>query len=368
MSLCQLKSQTVPPIGRSQELEIGNWNIEWFGKTATGFGPANDSMQQRLIKNVLQASDIDIWVLCEVSDTGAFGRLMRLLPEYSSVLASYFPEQKTAILYKNNLFKGINPQLLGTNSKDSFSTGRFPLKLTLVSLSTSAFDSLDVIALHLKANTGNDSLKNLAYQSRKRSAEWLKAYTYTQRDPRKYIIAGDWNDDLDVSIYNQLPSSLLALKNESNGGYFITQRLSAYHIATTASYPDAIDHQFVSGRLFDYYTKDSAFVWRIDQYISNYASTCSDHFPVISRYNQRNSNIKKSHLFKGIIYPNPAEKTVRIETKLKIQTVNLIDLSGKKTTLISEGESYDISQFDKGVYLLEIISDEGIYREKLSLL
>lgn len=368
ISLSQLCSQTIPAIGRSNELEIGNWNIEWFGKTTSGFGPGNDSLQQRLVKNILNASDVDVWILCEVADTGAFGRLMRLLPQYSASLADYFAEQKTAILYKKSDFKGIQAQLLGTKNKDSFSTGRYPLKLTLVSLKPSPFDSLDIIALHLKANTGNDSLKTLAYNSRQRSAEWLKDYTYTQNQNRKFIIGGDWNDDLDVSIFNQLPSSLNALKQNSGNGYFITQRLSALRIPTTAFYPDAIDHQFVSDKLYGYYSKDSVFVWRPDQYISDYANTCSDHFPVISRYNQRNNSLHKTEIFKAIVYPNPAEKSIKIESKQTIETVNLIDLSGKIIELHLTEDFYDISEIKKGLYYLEIVSKEGVYREKLSIL
>ena len=367
-SLVQILAQAPPAIGRSNELEIGNWNIEWFGKTTPGFGPGNDSLQQRLVKNILKASDVDVWILCEVSDTGAFGKLMRQLPQYSASLAEYFPEQKTAIIFKNTDFKGIFPQLLGTQNKDSFSTGRFPMKLTLVSLKTSPFDTLDVIALHLKANTGNDSLKNLAYNSRQRSAEWLKDYTYTQNPTRKFIIAGDWNDDLDVSIFNQLPSSLNPLKLNGGNGYFITGRLSALRIPTTASYPDAIDHQFVSNRLYDYYAKDSAFVWRIDQYISNYANTCSDHFPVVSRYNQRYNNIATVKTFKGKIYPNPSEKYISIETPEDIQTVNLIDLSGKSIPLDFADKLLDIRGIKTGIYYLEIVSRDSVYREIISVL
>lgn len=368
ISLSQLCSQTVPAIGRSNELEIGNWNIEWFGKTTPGFGPGNDSLQQRLVKNILNASDVDIWILCEVADTGAFDRLMRQIPQYSASLANYFAEQKTAILYKNAEFKGIQAQLLGTKNKDSFSTGRYPLKLTLVSLKASPFDSLDIIAVHLKANTGNDSLKNLAYKSRQRSAEWFKDFTYTQNQNRKFIIGGDWNDDLDVSIFNQLPSSLNALKLNSGNGYFITQRLSALRIPTTAFYPDAIDHQFVSDKLYGYYSKDSVFVWRPDQYISDYANTCSDHFPVISRYNQRNNSLSKTETTTVLIYPNPAEKTIKIDSKNAIETVNLIDLSGKKIELNLTEDFYNISHIKKGLYILEIVSKNGIYREILSIL
>ncbi len=366
--LSHTKAQKVPAIGRANELEIGNWNIEWFGKTTPGFGPANDSMQQRLVKTVLQASDIDIWVLCEVSDTGAYGRLMRQMPEYSGVLANYFSEQKTAVLYRNALFNCISSQLLGLNNRDSFSTGRYPLKATLTGKNSYPFDTIDVIAVHLKANTGSDSLKNVAYNSRKRSAEWLKAYTYSQSDLRKYIIAGDWNDDLDVSIYNQLPSSLLALKNASNGGQFITQRLSTYHIATTASYPDAIDHQFVSGRLYGYHTKDSAFAWRIDEYISNYASTCSDHFPVISRYKSRNNHLTNHPLKSYNIYPVPATSELWIESEEIIQSVNLIDLSGRIIPLTFTGESWSLIDIKSGIYYTEIKSPRGCFRQIINKL
>lgn len=366
--LSHANAQNIPAIGRPKELEIGNWNIEWFGKTSPGFGPANDSLQQVLVKNVLKSSDVDIWILCEVSDTAAYNKLMRGLPEYSGLLANYFPEQKTAILYNNSLFSSINTQLLGTSNKDSFSTGRYPLKTTLVSQNFYPFDSIDVIAVHLKANTGSDSLKTVAYNSRKRSAEWLKAYTYKQSAERKYIIAGDWNDDLDVSIYKQLPTPLAPLKYESNQGAFVTERLSVYKIPTTASYPDAIDHQFASGSLHRYYTKDSAFAWRIDQIISNYASNCSDHFPVISRYNSRNYSITSRQYMPFKVFPVPAKDELKIEGELLIKSVNLIDLSGSIIPLTFTGESWSLKAIESGLYYLEINSQSGSFRQIINKL
>ena len=173
---------------------------------------------------------------------------------------------------------------------------------------------------------------------------------------------------MDVSIYDQLPSPLLPIKNESNGGYFITQRFSAYHIATTASYPDAIDHQFVSGRLYDYYTKDSAFVWRIDQYISNYASTCSDHFPVISRYSSRNNNLQTYRLLPFNIYPVPTSSELFIESEDIIQSVNLIDLSGRVIPLNNNGKTWRLEAISAGLYFIDIKGQNNSFRQLINIL
>ena len=66
------KAQSIPRIGQNYTLEIANWNLEWFGKTASGFGPSDDVKQQALILKTIQNADVDVWGLCEVSEKKAF--------------------------------------------------------------------------------------------------------------------------------------------------------------------------------------------------------------------------------------------------------------------------------------------------------
>ncbi len=302
----ELNAQTIPKIGRYQTLEIGNWNLEWFGKTLPGYGPYNDSLQQQLVAKSISASDIDIWALCEVSNTVAFDTLCRRLPQYTGMLCNYNPEQKTAILFKKDMFQMLSSQLVGTANKDSFSTARFPFEITLKTTQNSSIDTLKLLILHLKANTGSDSQKLLAYNSRKRSSEWLKDYVSQSTKTAKIILLGDWNDDIDLSIHNNLPSPFSAMIN-SNKGQFISKRLTDLQEATTTSYPETIDHQWVSNALLQYWLKDSIHTWRLNQFILNYAQVCSDHYPVYSQYEWHAQNIQKNSLFHFKIYPNPCQ-------------------------------------------------------------
>src|SRR6266542_1345182 len=41
---------TIPPQGTATSLDIGNWNIEWFGDPSNG--PANDALQESNVKDV----------------------------------------------------------------------------------------------------------------------------------------------------------------------------------------------------------------------------------------------------------------------------------------------------------------------------
>ena len=231
-------AQSIPSIGQNNQLEIANWNLEWFGKTANGYGPSNDSLQQHLIAKVIAASEIDIWALCEVSNSIAFDTLCKRLPKYSGLLSTYLPEQKTALLFKTSDFKMVSKKQLGVNQADSFSTLRFPLEVILVPSQNSSIDTLKLLIIHLKANTGNDSQKMLAYNSRRRSSEWLNSYINQQSNKAKVMILGDWNDDLDQSIFNGLPSPFSAIIN-NNKGLFISKRLSDLQESTTVTYPIA---------------------------------------------------------------------------------------------------------------------------------
>ena len=205
------KAQSIPRIGQNYTLEIANWNLEWFGKTASGFGPSDDVKQQALILKTIQNADVDVWGLCEVSEKKAFDSMMLKLTNYKAILAPYFPEQKTAIIFNNNLFSLIDSKLLGTENKDSFSTLRFPLEIRLLPKNDIGIDTLRLIVLHLKANTGTDSSKMLAYNSRKRSADWLKMYLNKLPQNNYTMVMGDWNDDIDLSIFNNLPSPFIRL-------------------------------------------------------------------------------------------------------------------------------------------------------------
>ncbi len=362
------QAQNIPSIGDSLSIEIANWNIEWFGKTTPGFGPSNDSLQQVLVTKTISSSKVDVWVLCEVSDTTAFKQLLAKVPEYSGYLASYFPEQKTAVLYQNKTFSGLYKTLKGTNNKDSFSTSRYPLEVALIPINKNFIDTLFLLAIHLKSNTGNDSQKLAAYYSRMRSAEWINLYINSTKFRKNMMICGDWNDDLDVSIYNNLPTPFNILKKVGQPLNFITESFTNQHIGTTTSYSDAIDHQYVSANLKQHLQLNSPFIWRLDNYINNYSNTCSDHYPVVSKFISLPSSINGQTSRYCSVFPNPSNTILQIEGVDSIQTVNIIDLNGQSILQeVGHDKSLDVSQLEAGIYILKIVSEEKLYIQKIQI-
>lgn len=353
-------AQNIPRVGQNHTLEIANWNLEWFGKTTPGFGPNDDAKQQALVLKTIQSADVDIWGLCEVSEKKAFDSMLLKLPNYQAVLANYLPEQKTAVLFNKSLFTFLDSKLLGTENKDSFSTLRFPVEVRLLPKRNIGIDTLRIIVIHLKANTGTDSAKMAAYNSRKRSAEWLKLYLKGLTTNNYTMVLGDWNDDLYFSIFNNLPSPFIKLQTLDFKYQFLSKKFTDNKQGTTTGYPDPIDHQLASQALALKHKTDSCFVWHIDQFISNYSTTCSDHYPVYSIFNTYGVGINYEDKTKQIaLFPNPASKTILFENTEAKQQVSIYNSLGQVVFETCEGEKLeiDISKWDKGLYFARIKGD-----------
>lgn len=91
-------------------------------------------------------------------------------------------------------------------------------------------------------------------------------------------------DDLDTSITPGKPTPYAAFVSDPADYTFPTKELSDGAVSTTVSYVDAVDHQLATNDLYASYVSQSADVYRVDEYIANYGSTTSDHFPVFSQY------------------------------------------------------------------------------------
>src|SRR5882672_3122642 len=61
-----IAAYTVPAQGTATSLDIGNWNLEWFGDPNNG--PINDALQESNVRDVIAGADLDIWGLEEVVD------------------------------------------------------------------------------------------------------------------------------------------------------------------------------------------------------------------------------------------------------------------------------------------------------------
>lgn len=278
---------SIPAQGTASTVDFGCWNLEWFGSTSNG--PTHESLQLQNARDVILGSDLDIWGVEEIVSTTAFNNLKSQLPGYAGIVSSdtsvtsgssYYSssEQKVGLLYKTSVASVQSARLILTGSDSDFA-GRPPLEVKLrVTLNGSTRDVV-VIVLHAKAFDDTTS-----WQRRLNASTALKSYLDSTYPSAQVIVLGDWNDDVDTSITSGKASPYKNFVDDSLDYFFPTKALSDAGISSTAGYPDMIDHQLVTNELKARYVSGSAKVYRVDAYISNYANTTTDHFPVLSRY------------------------------------------------------------------------------------
>lgn len=281
------RAATVPAQGTATTLDIADWNLEWFGDSNNG--PTDEALQQQNVRDVIAGADVDIWGLEEVVTQTAWNTLRTNLPGYAGVLASdanvtngsaYYTatEQKPAVLYKTSIATFVSAKLVCTASDYDFA-GRPPLEVTLDVNLNGATERLAVIVLHMKAF--NDVA---SWQRRQNASTCLKSYLDATYPTQRVMVVGDWNDDVDTSITPGQPTPFANFLNDPASYTFPTKALTDAGISSTVKYTDFIDHQLATNDQMAVYVSGSAHVLRADNYIVNYGTTTTDHYPVISQW------------------------------------------------------------------------------------
>jgi hypothetical protein len=277
---CGLVSGQVPKIGTDTTLDVGTWNIEWFGDSLNG--PSNEVTQLKNVTEVIQGMNLDLLGLCEISNAGYWAKLQSNLPDYGAVLTNYSQTQKTGLLYRKSMFRLLYSKSILLAFDYEFASGRFPLEVALETQWGTKKDTMYVWVMHLKANTGSTSEKLTSYNRRAKAAEELKNYL----DPKKRwkgVVLGDWNDDLDVSIVSGKASPFVDWRNDTNY-VFPSYRLSLAKQKSTASYSEMIDHMCVTTSMKSNWLLNQSGVMVGDAYVPSYRFNTSDHYPVWARF------------------------------------------------------------------------------------
>lgn len=283
----QVAAITIPSKGSASTLDLANWNLEWFGDAANG--PSNNTLQLSNARDVILGAGFDVWGLQEIVSQSQFNSLESQLSGYAGFTASesvvtngaaYYgaAEQKLALLYKTSVATLVSARVILTGNDYDFA-GRPPLEARLNVTVNGVTAELVVIVVHMKASADSAS-----WQRRQNAASALKSYLDTTYPTTRVVVLGDFNDDLDTSIVAGKATPYASFVADSADYTFPTYELSSARISTTVSYPDAVDHQLVTNDLYAGYVAGSADVYRVDEYIPNYATTTSDHYPVYSQF------------------------------------------------------------------------------------
>lgn len=277
----------IPAKGTASTLDVGSWNIEFFG--STGNGPTDETLQRNNARDIIAGTDFDVWGLAEIVGTTEFNTLKSLLPGYSGLLAndplvtsgsSFYTasEQKVGVLFKSSVATLQSARLILTQNDADFA-GRPPLEVKLRVTVNGVTEDIVVIVLHAKA------FNDLAsFQRRQAASTALKSFLDTTYPTQKVIVVGDFNDDVDTSITSGQASPYQNFVSDSADYTFLTRPLSLSGQSSTVGFPDMIDHHLATNDLAGGFVASSAEVYRVDAFISNYGNNTSDHFPVLSRY------------------------------------------------------------------------------------
>jgi PKD repeat protein len=281
----------VPSQGSATQLDVGNWNVEWFG--SPDFGPTNEALQQENVHDVMAGADMDVWGLSEVVSTTAFDNLVAGMPGYTGVVANdpvvtngaqYYSdfsntEQKVALVWRSSMATLVGAKVILTDQNTNFA-GRPPVEFTLRGTFDGVTKDLVFIVLHAKAGSTTD-----AWNLRNPASQALKSYLDTTYPTQDVFVIGDWNDDVDTSITTGKASPYGNFVNDSARYTFPTRALSLSGVASTTGYPDFIDHQLITNEVQATYVAGSAQAFHPESYVASYSTTTTDHYPVLARYN-----------------------------------------------------------------------------------
>ncbi len=366
-------------ISRSLTFETVTWNIEWFGSPTNG--PLDRDLQLRNAARVIRTIDADLYALQEISDNTYFrGLLDTLGAGWKGFVAPIVQTQRTAYIYKTATIDSVSAGFTFTTG--DWANGRWPYEFVFDATVSGITRRIHAVNIHGKAtqtNPINDYNRRLA------DSQQLKAWADANRPTQNLIILGDYNDDVDVSTVNNLPSPYANFVNDSLRYKVVTKSLSLRRLQSQTS-GEMIDHIMISNELYGVHM-DSTERVENPSYIGSYLSTTSDHYPVWTRFDFRRLSSSERGKTTPVAfaleqnYPNPFNPRTKIRfildesgnTSLKIYNI----LGEEQMTLINgeylQGGIYHEREFNadglpSGIYIARLQKGDKSQIIKMMLL
>lgn len=370
LNLSTVAAQNFPKLGNDTLLDVACWNVEWFGDT--GNGPSDETTQFNNVKALLDKTELDVLGLCEISNLTSYNNLStQLSSKYETYISTFSATQKMALYWRKNMFDVIGFETLNILSGENFTfASRPPLKVCLKTKTGNKIDTIYFIVLHLKAISDLDS-----YNRRKAASGLLKTYVETTLKGKKYIILGDWNDDLDASTYQ---SAETPFKNFLDAKYtFPSKELTDAGKSSYAFNTNMIDHIMNSKTLDSFYLKGSAKVFdNAATYATNFSNTTSDHWPVYAFYDWKKlttltipiGNESYEKLAEVKAWPNPFSNEVTIHLSAAGFEVQVFNINGKKLYEVfttQTEKTINTEDFPSGVYFISVNQNGQIFHTKM---
>jgi hypothetical protein len=384
-------------INRNTTLDVASWNLNWFGSTASGYGPTNKTLQLSNIKRVIDSLQADIYTLVEVANPVAFDNLLSQMPSFSgkcspSLTVGIDPNnaQRVCFLYKTAIFqnptfrsllKGVNTANLvdypGGSGSKFWASGRLPFMMTADVVIGGITNKINFVGIHARANVSTDNAE-VIYRQRRYDVKVLKDSLDAQFGTVPVIITGDYNDDVDETVSAISSTKESSFKDYTDDGTkykVVTRSLSDAGLRSYMTYENVIDHITITDELFQNPVAGSEGHEMAFLYVSDYANTTSDHLPVFARFKLTPSPVlsllatAQNNL---LVYPNPVENNeIFVQSSEPIQSFKILTISGQESDLLSyslgENQYRLVPSFpiQSGLYVLKAESKNGVYFQKI---
>jgi predicted extracellular nuclease len=268
----------IPEFGEENTLEIVSWNIEQFPKHGATVSD---------VKEIILDLDVDIYAVQEINSAFEFQNLLDSLNAvpggdfYDGRLNEKSSFLKTGIIFKKSLVEVVDSTYLFIGDNDF--AGRPPYALYLRAQKNNQMFDFTLIVLHLKAFGDPES------QNRRRGAinkleEYIKNQSQQTGNDPDYIIAGDWNDELDDPPPDNV---FLPFLDEPADYRFLTESFAGSNTEYSyigGNFRSLIDHIMITGSIDSSYTNITPKIIKIDQFFNLYDNEVSDHRPVASKF------------------------------------------------------------------------------------
>ncbi len=293
------------PVSPDGVLETVTWNIEWYGDgtygSGDGNGPSDEYTQTKNIVEIVDSLDADLFAFQEIHSQKALDDITENMEGYRGFVAEHIDWiQKTAFVYNTNTIDSLEAGSI-EDVRDAYqsdwsyywASGRTPLFFRFNYTYENTTQEFYAVVIHGKANTGSNSEEYAeAYQRRQKAAEGLYYYLKDNKPNANIILLGDYNDDVDKSIYYEEQNGENVYQDtpydefveDTENFEVITKKLSDAGESASINYEDIIDHITISDELFDEHVQNSTLIHDPRSYIDSYGSTTSDHLPVWAKF------------------------------------------------------------------------------------
>ena len=254
-------------------------NAAWLG--CPSYGPSNESLQMANVATLISGVNADVVALQEVTNAPAKSLdtvLSHLGSAWGGHVAPYSPAscaQSEAIVYKKSriALAGAPSLMSEAGAHEAWSSGRYPVLFPLELNAGNRSIPVALVNLHAKAYSDADGYSRRTEASRGLKA-LLDASPYAAQN---LLVMGDYNDDVDRSTYNGLPSPYKNFADDTLCYRFLSGQIP--HDGAL------IDHIMASDELLPFYVSGSAQLEAgVAGGIPGYDTTTSDHLPVSATF------------------------------------------------------------------------------------